>query len=532
MNLGIRIGVSVTVLAWLAAGACSACSSDEATPAASSSSGGTPPGTTPGVPDGTTPGSNDAGELAVPESLTVDLEPEVPSTAVRRVSFAVPLPPGLLTDASRVEVKAAGAPVATFRRALATWPDGSIRSVHLQLDLAVPAKTSLAIEVGKPATGGDLQLVSVEQTLAQADGTTGPQVWAVLPAAWLSASRVAGPALPATTDDPWAKLCDYSAFGTTAFLAARNDQGSWLYDRPTALYRGYQRTGALAALRSAYREAAIYRAGITGSGASTRIGVPGSADDLKYHYSQGLALHYLLTGDERFREAAENVAVRAHDLWTDPGYAGGADFWTERHAGFALLAYEWAAAVSDDRKATFTGWADAAVQAYLAMQATFPAGYTNQDERCFAHTAEAHGEDYGYVGCSPWMSAILADALDAHADRHAREGDKAGADAVRASLVKLGRFVAAQGRAADGRPFYWAGEGNASDEPDDYDEHWGESAYVVALAWTWSGKSNAALDKAAKELVTGFATKGEIGQLRSFNWQCRSAVMTPFYLRP
>jgi len=489
----------------------------------------------------TTPDSGavaDAGGAALATTLTVELQPQVASTASRRINFAVPLPPGQLTSADRIQVRAGGAALPTARRALATWPGGSLRSVQLQFDLAVPAATTIAITIGEAASS-TIALVPVEQTLATADGTTGPAVWAVLPATWLSTSRVAGPSRPSaqvagTPQAAWDRICDYTAFGTNAFTPISADQGSWLYDRPTALYRGYQRTGSLTPLRSAYREAAMYRAGVvgTGTGSATRIGVPASSGDLKYHYTQGLAIHYLLTGDDRFREAAENVGIRAHDLWLSPGYAGGADFWTERHAGFGLLAYEWAAAVSDDKAAQFTGWAAEAVSAYLAEQATYPAGYTSTTERCFAHSAEAHGESYGYFGCSPWMSAILADALDTHADRLAGAGNAAGAQAVRSSLVKLGQFVASQGRDTTGRPLYWAGVGVTSDELDTFDEHWGESAYVVALAWYWSGKTSSALRQAADALVAGFDTKGEAGQLRSFNWQCRSGVMTPFYLQP
>lgn len=479
------------------------------------------------------------GEPPPPSSakITVALEPQVASSSVRRIDFAVPLPPNMLTSADAVQVRAQGVPLPTARRALATWPGGSLRSIQIQIDLAVPAATTVEVSLGEAASAGALPLVPVEQTLVVADGTSGPAVWAVLPASWLATSRIAGPAVPSaqvagTSLAAWDRLCDYARWGTAAFNPLKADAGSWLYDRPTAFYRGYQRTGAIAALRSAYVEAAMYRAGLAGTGSATRIAVPGASADLKYHYAQGLALHYLLTGDDRFREAAENVAIRAHDLWTSPGYAGGADFWTERHAGFALLAYEWAAAVSDDRASTFAGWANEAVRAYLDLQATYPVGYANADERCFAHSAEAHGEDYGYFGCSPWMSAILADGLDAYADRLARSGDAAGAQAARASLVRLGRFVAKQGRDAAGKPFYWAGAGVTTDEVDDYEEHWGESAYVVALAWYSSGKTEAALRTAADQLVSGFGTRGEVGQLRSFNWQCRSAVMTPFLLQP
>jgi hypothetical protein len=444
--------------------------------------------------------------------------------------------PGALTSVDRIQVRAGSTVLPTARRALATWPGGSIRSVQIQFDLAVPAATTVSVTVGETASSS-IALVPVDQTLAQADGTTGPAVWALLPATWLSTSRVAGPSLPSaqvagTAQAAWDRLCNYATYGTDAFLPIKGDQGSWLFDRPTAFYRGYQRTGSLTPLRSAYREAAIYRAGITGTGSSTAIPVPNSAGDLKYHYTQGLAIHYLLTGDDRFREAAENVAIHAHDLWTSPGYAGGADFWTERHAGFGLLAYEWAAAVSDDRAALFTGWAGDAVSAYLSLQATYPVGYTNATERCFAHSAEAHGESYGYFGCSPWMSAILADGLDTYADRLAASGNATGAQAARTSLVKLGTFMAKQGRDATGRPFYWAGAGVTSDEVDDYEEHWGETAYVVALAWYWSGKTDTTLRTAADALVSGFNTRGEVGQLRSFNWQCRSGVMAPYYLKP
>ena len=142
------------------------------------------------------------------------------------------------------------------------------------------------------------------------------------------------------------------------------DTAVWLFDRGTTAYRGYARRGDLVTLETAYRETAIYRAGITGTGASTRIPIP-APDDLKYHYTQNMAIHYLLTGDDRFREAAEAVDARAATLWTSPGYAGGDDFWTERHAGFGLLAYVWAMIVSDDAAAEFRGLADTAVTAYL-----------------------------------------------------------------------------------------------------------------------------------------------------------------------
>jgi hypothetical protein len=465
-------------------------------------------------------------------SFSAQLVPQAGVSGVQRVNFGLPLPPGLVRDAALVRVApAGGGELAAARRVLASWPDGSIRALQLQVDVDVGRATSLDVQVGAATGAGALTRAEVSTTLAAADGTTGPRVWVVLPAAWLASSQVAGPVTPAaavagTALDAWDGPCDFTRWDVGAFLSAQADKGAWLYDRPTALYRGYAATGSRDALESAYREAAIYRAGVSGTGSATRIGVPGAADDLKYHYTQGMAIHYLLTGDDRFREAAENVAVRAHDLWSSPGYAGGADFWTERNAGFALLAYEWAAAVSDDRAGTFTAWADQAVDAYLPMQ-DVAAHAWETDARCFAHSADAHAEPYGYVGCSPWMSAILADGLDAHA----RRAGGARATAARASLVRLGKMIARHGLDGEGRPFYWMGAGVSSAEVDGYDEHWGESAYVVAMAWHFGGRTDAALRASALALVNGFRTRGEVGQLRSYNWQCRSAPMTATFLR-
>ena len=124
------------------------------------------------------------------------------------------------------------------------------------------------------------------------------------------------------------------------------------------------------------------------------------------------------------------------------------------------------------------------------------------------------------------MSAILADGLDAYATL--RGGTRAAQ--ARASIVKLGRILASQ-RDSRGKPFYWLGVGTAADVVDDYDEHWGEPAYVVALGWHHAGRNDSALETVARGLVAGLAANGGAPHMRSFNWQCRSAVATAFYLK-
>ena len=499
---------------------------------ASSGTGGAGQGGAGGGGGGTT----GSGGQPLPSSVEVRLVPAEGVAGTQRVSFAIPLQPGQLSDAARVRVLHGGAEVPSASRGLATHGDGSVRSVQVQLDLEVAGDDGVVVEIDATPPAATIDLVPVEDTLVSPDGESGPRVWALLPAAWLSGSGVAGPQLPeadvvAPEEAHWATLCDYAAWGTDVFLeqSPDSDRAVWLYDRGTAFYRGYARRGDLVPLASAYRETSMYRNRITGSGTSARNGVPaGASSDTKYQYAQNLAIHYLLTGDDRFREAAEDMALGMTELWPDPQYAGGDDMWTERNAGFSLLAYVWALQVTDDQAAPLAAAADEAVLAYLDVQDTYPVGYDDPDARCFAHHGDAHDPEEGnaYFGCSPWMSAILADGLDGYARE--KGGDEA--VRVREALVKLGRILAREGRDASDNPFYWMGVDTDVDAPDDYTEHVGESAYVVAMALHHQGGTDPELVQASSALLAKFASDGVAGQLRSFNWQCRSAVATPFYL--
>lgn len=478
--------------------------------------------------DGGTVANDAAPSAAQPRQVAVTLIPDGAS-GVTRISFAVPLAPGEIDDENRVRVAADGKPLAAYRHGLATYPDHSLRSVLIQVEVDVSAVDHLTVTVGQEAGAGSITGVPVADTLNSDGEMATPKVWALLSPEALALSGVVGPEVPekqvrGTELDAWTDVCDYDRYDTSVFLEEREgDRGPWLYDRVTAMVRGYALTGELAPLESAYREAHIYFNGLSGHGTDTRIGVPTAEGDVKYHYTQGMAIHYLLTGDERFRTAVEDVADRVSDLWPSPGYAGGDDFWTERHAGFALLAYVWAATVSEDRGAEFLALADEAVDAYLEVQDGYSAA---GDGRCFAHRASAHGEPYGYTGCSPWMSAILADGLDAYA--RLRGGDRA--QAARDAIVALGRAIADSGRDGDGKPYYWMSADGSGGEVDDFDEHWGESAYVIAMAWYFSGQTDDDLRAAAMDLLAGLAQHGEAPHIRSFNWQCRSAPLAPYFL--
>lgn len=352
-------------------------------------SGGTGPGTggasTSTGGTGTTASSSTGTGGAPPlgDEVTVALVAGDGVTGATVVNFAVPLQPGQLPDATRVRVLADGAEVEAATRPLAPHADGSPRSVHIQIEVDPASTPEVVVVLGEAPTAGPRELLPVEDTLVAPDGIEIPRVWAVLPASWLSASGVAGPLV---TDDEvagepllatWSTLCDAAAWGSDAFFAEdwESDRGVWLYDRGTTLHRAYARGAGHGALVSAYTETALYRARITGTGAAARNGVPGGANDPKYQYAQNLAIHHLLTGDDRFREAAEAMALGMAALWPSPEYGGGTDEqWTERNQGFALLATTWAAMVSDDRRDELLAAADVIVDASLDVQATYPVG--------------------------------------------------------------------------------------------------------------------------------------------------------------
>lgn len=496
----------------------------------SGASGASEAVTTTGMEAGTSSSGDTEG--AVPLApVNVHLVPQPGVTGTQRVNLAVPLAPGLLLgDDVPVRVRAGGDELPAVARGLAMYAtDGSWRSVQVQFDVEVAGESDVEVALGEAPGGPAIAAVPVEQTL---QGSDGPRVWALLPNTWMADSGVAGPMVADGEIDgalaAWASKCDAAKFGVDAFMAEKDNPDAWLHDRGTALYRGYVRRGDLASLRSAYLETSMYMAGLTGSGATTQVGLMGKGSDAKFYYAQNLALHYLLTGDDRFRERAEDVAEAMSVLWVSPGYAGGKDFWTERHAGFALLAYVWALIVTDDQHGEFEGLARAAVAAYVDVQETYPKGYKDPDARCFAHSADAAIEDYGYFGCSPWFSAVLAEALE----QYATELGGIEADEARTSIVKLGRSLARDGRDNTGKPFFWMGVNDGEGEVDGFEQHWGESAYVVAMAWHLDGRGDAGLREAADALVAGFAGKANVPHLRSFTWQCRSAAATPWFLRP
>ena len=125
--------------------------------------------------------------------------------------------------------------------------------------------------------------------------------------------RVRNSTLNTAPLNAWRTRCDPAMYGSAAFATQQGTAGPWLYDRGTALYRAYAVSSALDPQQSAYRETDLYRQRLLASSTTP------PSSDLKYNYTQNLALHYLLTGDDRFREAASiNSSLRRKKFRNTP----------------------------------------------------------------------------------------------------------------------------------------------------------------------------------------------------------------------
>ncbi len=124
----------------------------------------------------------------------------------------------------------------------------------------------------------------------------------------------------------------------------------WLYDRASAMFMLYLRSGNVRALREAVRNTQYYRSllhddtvrperftGLFRLKTPETEGYP-SGNGAMYAYNECLAYAWWLTGDDTMAEPVEWV-VSAHEMNDEPTrWDPSLDFWTERHTALRLLA--------------------------------------------------------------------------------------------------------------------------------------------------------------------------------------------------
>lgn len=512
---GITLQNGSNVITVTARDAANNTATDTLTVTYSATSGGTPP------PPPSTPPTAAQGIKLVPATTGTNM----------LVSFGIPFPPDMLLDASRVRVlDENGAEIAAYVAPKVYWhfkPNNSaIRSVLVQLRMDFPTMTernlsfniSASRQLSLPAQNYVDGLISGKTT-----GTEIPAVFAVLSPEWMVGSLVAGPQVTKAAN---AGFTDYEQWFESFYAQAQNyaygTATNWLFDRTTAIYKQYIRTGNVNYLREAYNSASYYRTHISTGGSC-----PGSFDlrscDWKYAYNEPLALHYLLTGDERYKNAAILVA----DGWDggfNPDYTVGNGFWTERHAGFGWLAalHAWEITGTQTHKDRVTRYANT-----LINHVTNPPDNRGADG-CWRHDSFDHDAaefSSNYAGCSAWMSVIILDALWQYWTM--TEDTRVGA--VARNFVS---FLEVYGWVATDRTYYFpssqvAASSYANSEDQWTDLHNLELIFAYALAYGFDNdttRRQAYMNKINQ--IRGIFNSGPSGTFRAFNWAFRGT--SPF----
>ena len=176
----------------------------------------------------------------------------------------------------------------------------------------------------------------------------------------------------------------------------------WLYDRPQAIFQLYIMSGESQWLTKGKKLSSFYQEHIDDEGLFTLK----KRFDAKYLMPKGLLYDFLLSGNSQAKNTLNKI-YQASLAW-DEDYSSKRGFWTERNQAAALntaISY-WE--VSNDEAAL--------VRINNIIDATVEMTFNPQDDwqlrGCPQHSFKSHegwGDDS--PACSPWMMALLGDAL-------------------------------------------------------------------------------------------------------------------------
>ncbi|HKG15614.1 MAG TPA: hypothetical protein VKB12_20000 [Pyrinomonadaceae bacterium] len=500
-------------------------------------------------------GSGATGDRARPREVEVTLVGRAEGLGREEVvSFGVPLPPGLLSDARRARVvDAYGAEVVAAIRSLEPWRiggrEGGVRSLLVQFrgDFSREREQKVKVVFERPrGRGGVEDFVPVSRTLMDAEGLKGPRVLAILPAAWLCESLVVGPQTPAAGSGEYAeydRFVEHNFPGSLAFVNSKVYH-EWLFDRTSCWYKMYARTGERKFLEAAYEAAHFVRTHTKMGGEDAGIFTLKGAD-LKYVYPRAMHVHYLLTGDERALEAGRVMAryclkhqdpvyspadIKPVALGVDP--EKGRNFWTLRHQGYGLLGVLHGWEMTGER--AYWDKARECADAYYRHQrrppdGRPPDGSLRQDwEKYDPNEATFHG------ATSAWMMALLLDPLFHY---WTLSGDRR----VPEMVTKWCDFLDRRGMVPDGSKAYYVINCFAAFDPreppgaegPDMEMHNAEMAYTFALGLFFSrDPRRRARYRARFERLFPLAVKLNVNSpARAFNWAFQFSSQLVYFMQ-
>lgn len=357
------------------------------------------------------------------------------------LAINIPFPPNFLTSKSNLKVITnTGNEIKYFPVVTSRWQskkyNNSIRSIKLWFNnskqLSFPAKLTVTIldkptdilekkpNVKKEWINSDLNIITIkkEKEVKRTISINEPIVWSVFNAEWLGKCLIRTRTLPSSSNNElnWfdQSFLDYSE---TVSLALNDVEGehefklqansTWLFDLASTLYNAYIKTGDLKWLKHAHKATQIYSNFIDSSGAWLSFK---PKRDIKTSYNQSMFIDLMLTGDKSYQKKIEAVANFV-STWR-PKYSKEYTFWTERHLTYSFLGslIAWEATGSEEHLKR-TKYVAHAIQDEIIKNSAQP-----DSIGCLPHEIDDH-EGWvkehlrGKFICSPWMSALLMDAL-------------------------------------------------------------------------------------------------------------------------
>ncbi|MBU1692655.1 MAG: VCBS repeat-containing protein [Verrucomicrobia bacterium] len=398
-----------------------------------------------------------AGEVAVALYPTELVAPGAPML----VTFGLPLPRESLrtNEVNRIRVlDAAGEEIPACVHGLTPWysladtnPAAYVRVARIQFQhtFSGPSPTTETVRVEWGRADRLLDVPGVQDprlgwhvvssgTFEVADGISEPDVYAVLPKehlckgllkptrmfpfhASVAAARSDPEEMKETIYRPGTLTQEHAqknnfftiineddpAVAGTNLCPYKTVYDTWLYDRASALFVLYFRSGFLRPLREAVRAAQFYNAHIGEDGFFDLKETP----DAKYVYPEGLAYCCWLLGDEasaqKIPRMTTNALADVQTRWSDS-----MNFWTERHTAFKLLANSVAFELFGDPQYSTTVTSIVADVIWHQDGADGAIPEARVDGGLY-HYGRQHDSDWddNEFGASPWMSALLLDAV-------------------------------------------------------------------------------------------------------------------------
>jgi hypothetical protein len=474
------------------------------------------------------------------DSVEVTLLPQAEAGAACVVSFGLPFGPGWLEDENAIHVTGAdGVEIPAFTKPLAYWHldgrRGTARSVLIQfaMDFAEAAPRKVTITWGQAPSVrrtdltpiADTQITRHEEAPEARQGKAdsfdyrSPKVLALLPPEWLCASLLVWQQVPAETNAtaPWYDSNLLSQFPDSLLYISSNRRAfdAHLFDRTATYVKMYARFGEEEHLRAALKTGDFYIQHLGGDGFFEIK----PQKDHKYTFTEGPALIYLLTGDERYRAAIDR-AVAAWDTRTKLEYKADG-FWTERHHAFGLMAYLHAYEITGDPRLL----AAAARYFEVAWKMQVAPVDGREPDGAWVHRASDHGDgSEGDWITSPWMSAFLADAIWKY---WMISGDARGP----ASLALYAKFTQRHSVTPDGAVYYIAASParGTSDKPQP-GTHNMEAIYLLAMGYYLSGGGDASFLPNIAALRDAMLQHDPEARGRKFTWRFRETSMLIWFL--